>query len=315
VVQSYASDVDRILNYAEGVTSSVKGKIHFQFFGSSLTGLARLENAFDQNSIGIGATLQTLIAQKFALWAGGTFSSRPYTLFELALAKEAAWYQSGMSLPLENNIILEGGIKASLGDFETDLRLFVRNTTTHYTLETGTVEIVDGFTRFSSTLIQNNQEHNLWGGSWILSGALWFLSFSTGTSVCFPLGQNASNIDLNSPRFDASMSLFYRGELINGTLDIKSGITYSFRDAFLPLSYDPSLDIFGTFRSGKISSGAISSYTDAHGVDLFFFATIKKTATIHLILHNVLDYHDITTLFYPMYERSLRFGVEWKLLD
>lgn len=104
----------------------------------------------------------------------------------------------------------------------------------------------------------------------------------------------------------------YRGMLIEGTLDLRAGARFSYAQEYTPLLYHPET---GMFLPRLYQDPALRSFSDVQRLDLFLFATIKQRATLHVIFHNILDHRYITTGFYPMFDRALRFGVDWVFFD
>ncbi|HEV8538620.1 MAG TPA: hypothetical protein VGR15_06815, partial [Bacteroidota bacterium] len=62
------------------------------------------------------------------------------------------------------------------------------------------------------------------------------------------------------------------------------------------------------------SIGGESDIRSSGILDLILIAHLGN-AYLHLVLENLLDKKYVTTTFYPMNERNLRFGVSWDFLD
>jgi hypothetical protein len=117
------------------------------------------------------------------------------------------------------------------------------------------------------------------------------------------------------PKLSLSSSLYYRGVLIAGALDLKVGGAITYVGRYIPPVYNPLSNSYTTPEQPVAESANIGDYTQAPRLDAFVFATVKKRATIHLLLNNLLSANYITTQFYPMSDLALRLGVTWVIFD
>ncbi len=108
------------------------------------------------------------------------------------------------------------------------------------------------------------------------------------------------------PEWRGRGSLYFRGLLANGNLDLKAGVRGSFYSAFDGEQF-------------KMVDGVPNPIVDrpignAGTVDLVVVAHIGD-AYIHVLWENLTNSAFMLTPFYPMYDRSIRFGVSWEFLD
>jgi outer membrane receptor protein involved in Fe transport len=117
--------------------------------------------------------------------------------------------------------------------------------------------------------------------------------------------ENPSHV-LLYPKWRGQCSLYFRGPLANGNLDLKAGLNARFVSA-----YDGQPD---RFADGVPNAVLPQSIGNAGVLDLFIIAHIGD-AQIHVIWENVTNTGYMLAPFYPMYDRGFRFGVGWEFWD
>ena len=133
-------------------------------------------------------------------------------------------------------------------------------------------------------------------GSFVLEGEAQYLDqVNDGVSM------------LTLPRWSATGGLYFWDTLVSGHLNLKIGIRGRAYSSYigrefntLQLSYEPP------------GQGAA---IDAAGLVDFFLIARLGSAYIHVIMENLLDRKYIMNNFYPMLDRSLRFGVSWEFTN
>jgi len=112
------------------------------------------------------------------------------------------------------------------------------------------------------------------------------------------------------PQVFGQADVFFRHMLFDRKLEARSGFTLSYRSAFTPYQFDPSIQqfypqfvedavaypVFGAYASGRIRS-----------VQFFFKVLHLNEAFTQPGYYSVLGY--------PMQERAFCFGVNWRLYD
>ena len=105
------------------------------------------------------------------------------------------------------------------------------------------------------------------------------------------------------PKLYADGSVYFRGFLAKGNLELKAGLRGKFiteQNGMAPYEVE---NYFIPYT--------LSSFGPGGAVDLFFIGHIGD-ADIHLIWENLLGSEYILTPIYPMYERNIRFGITWE---
>jgi hypothetical protein len=246
-------------------------------------------------------------------WGGISYSPRIRSLLETAYQSSLVVVHGDRTPDLDKVSVLEGGIRWNTSGIDVDLRGFVRREDRFQYIQSAAYQdTVLGRYVLTVGAIPDGTPLTFYGGSASVRTTLWR----------FHIDQQLSWTRLDSdhpilgtatvPELQYSGALYYRGSLIEGTLDLKVGGRILFCTEYMPPAYHPEAGIFALPSN---LDAALPSYTDMMRVDLFLFASIKQRATLHISMHNVLDAEYITTGFYPMYDRALRFGVDWLFFD
>lgn len=298
------------------------GPLHLSFF-------ARGDRTAGGDSYGVGATAE-IRSGTLQPWAGLAFTTRAPSPLEAATraftdSSIMGWTSrlqttsttassSGISTTtLERNMIAEAGLRASLPWLEADVRGSYRSVTSPYSLiSVLTADRSLGGERFLGIAREyDGRDITIAGLSLRTRFALWKLFFENTVS----LTAVSSGAPRHAPATEDAALLYFQGGLIEGTLRVKAGAGLTYRSAFDPAGYDPVSGAFAQPSAYEAAASAARSYTPLLTGDLFLYATIKEAATLHFILHNVLDAKYITTRFYPMPNRDVSFGVNWVFLD
>ncbi|MEN3039042.1 MAG: putative porin [Candidatus Kryptonium sp.] len=127
---------------------------------------------------------------------------------------------------------------------------------------------------------------------------LWRVNFSLKSSLIL------NKVSKPYPRYIFNAEAFYEGKLTR-TLDLIAGVRAK------------ALDEFNAFRFINSALLFVESSYEIRKVitaDLFISGRIKNVV-IFLTLANITNEKYMTTAFYPMQDRSLRFGVIWTFFD
>ncbi len=101
-------------------------------------------------------------------------------------------------------------------------------------------------------------------------------------------------------------SVYYKGLLANGNLDLRTGIRGNFfseQTGMTPLN-----------RFGVWMPSTILTYGPGGSIDFFAVGKIGD-AYVHLIWENLTGNQYLLAPVYPLYERNIRFGVTWQFID
>jgi outer membrane receptor protein involved in Fe transport len=113
------------------------------------------------------------------------------------------------------------------------------------------------------------------------------------------------------PEWRGDGSVYFRGKLANGNLDLKAGVRGKFYSAFDGEQFSAADAVLIAAAGGTIVNRPIGN---AGTVDIFVVAHIGD-AYIHVMWENLTNSAYMLTPFYPMYGRTLRFGVSWEFVD
>lgn len=295
-----------------GVLAAAKGRLDLVFGPVTFSGFTSLEHRFDQSgaSLGAGAALPLGALQ---LWGGFSFSPRLRTLLETDYTPRLIESTGNRTPDLDKISIIEGGARWTSSALTTSLHGFLRHEDRYQLLQsTPYSDSTLGRYTMVVTAIPDGATVTVYGGSVSVSTALWRFHLDQSYSLTATDSDHPVFGLRTVPEHDYRAELYYKGMLIEGTLNLKVGGRFSYTSDYLPYSYHPEA---GIFTLPKDLDPGLISYTDMMRLDVFLFATIKERATLHVSMHNVLDTEYITTGFYPMFDRALRFGVDWIFYD
>jgi outer membrane cobalamin receptor len=108
------------------------------------------------------------------------------------------------------------------------------------------------------------------------------------------------------PEWRGQCSLYFRGTLAKGNLDMKAGVNARFWSAYDGEQY--------RFVDGVPNPTFRQSIGNAGMLDVFLIAHLGD-AQIHVIMENVTNTGYMLAPFYPMFDRGFRFGVSWEFWD
>jgi len=294
----------------DGVNAHAGAKLDLMLGPLRATGLARFDHLFGQEAFSIGAGGKLRLGRRFSLWAGAAVTPRPYTLIETRHSGDDVVLIGSRTPPLEQFGVIEAGVRYEDTDVYSDVRMYFASYEQRLRVRSASVA-KSTYGRFTTVFDGSDAwTDNVSGLSADTRLRLWRLHLDQSASISFP--QRATDA-LPTAAFPDLMyrgELYYSGFLIEGTLRLRAGGRFEYSSAYIPMMYNPAIGMFTA-----PSNSSAWSYTDMMRIDLFLFATIKEGATIHLVIHNLLDSRYITTQFYPMNDRALRFGVDWVFLD
>jgi hypothetical protein len=280
--------------------------------GTTLSIFGRNDVMFGQNTTGFGVTVEDTNIAGMKLWAGGSVYSRPFSYLEKtsAVRDYCATETGNYDNRLDKFLVLEAGMSGSTGPLLFDLHAAWRKVQQYRLLST-VIERDTVPARFGMLMSYGDWGHDILGVDARLQYRFWLINLEASAAYTSVLSGTHTGTFAIAPEFAGSVSVYVREQLIKETLDIKAGASMSYNTTYSPTWYNPRAGLF------LISPCEVTGkdFTKAGVLDLFLFATIKRTATIHIILANALDTKYITTSFYPMSDRHIRFGVDWAFLD
>lgn len=121
---------------------------------------------------------------------------------------------------------------------------------------------------------------------------VWKFLFETQTS--YYTTDNSSELLYLFPKINFTGGVYYRNILFNNSLNLKTGVVYSF---------------MGKRNSsvGEISSNWKLDFTVA--------GEIQKVAMVYFTWENLFDNTYYIVPYYPMFRRGIRFGITWELFN
>ncbi len=292
-----------------GIIAHARGKLGLLLGPVSLAAYGRLDHRFEASTVSFGFDAEVPLGP-FTFWGGTSASARPRSLMETQYTGSRVSITGDRTPNLDKAVIAEGGIRFAGGWLSADLRGFVRSETRYLDMRAiAYTDSILGRYRLEVMEFPGGITRDFYGGSVDARLTVW--RFHLDQQAAF-LSTNGGITDLLAPQFSYRAEISYRGVLIEGTLDLRVGTRFSYSGRFTPLIYHPET---GLFLRQSADDPALRSYTDMQRVDLFLFATIKQRATLHVVLHNILDQRYITTGFYPMFDTAFRLGVDWIFFD
>lgn len=132
------------------------------------------------------------------------------------------------------------------------------------------------------------------GAGLVLNYSLWNFNIQTHSSVYY----NKENLYYFSPQFQFSAGLYYTNKLFNDNLDLKTGLTFYY---------------YG--KKDAYSSLNLAAVASANRIDFMLVGEIQQSATAYFTFENILNSEYYLAPYYPMLERSIRFGVAWEFLN
>lgn len=291
------------------IVAHARGRLGLSLGPVAVSGFARLDQRYGSSTVSFGAGADIPLGPA-TVWGGVSYAARPQSPYERLYTTPRVTAIGDRSPDLDKYAIAEGGLRIGTDDFGLDLRGFIRNETRYSSLHALAYhDTISGRYSLLYREIADGEQRTVYGASGDLRMKLWRFHLDLRGSV---LATDRLPVTLPAPEFSGVYELYYRGGLIEGTLDLRAGARFSHSSPFLPLLYHPEV---GVFLPDATYHGTLREYTDVRRVDLFLFATIKQRATIHVLLYNLLDDQHITTAFHPMFDRAFRLGVDWVFFD
>ncbi|MBL0175379.1 MAG: hypothetical protein IPP94_08980 [Ignavibacteria bacterium] len=319
-----------------GLTGSAAAMLRLPYDRFRLSMFARADHQRSETASGAGATIE-ILRGTFMPWLGIAFTSRIPSLIEnysegldsiatVGFAYGHPFAPTGNVAPAldatpvsaqrahERSFIAEGGVRIDASWLEADLRASYRSTAAMTELyNTFSSDSDFAGTRWYLTYPASSERTlTVLGLSFHARVMLWKFSLENTVSLTSYESGEASPL---APKIDDEALLYFRGTLIEGTLQVKAGGRFSYRSSFAPTGFDPATGVFALPGPEESRLSGARSFTDRVSADLFLYATIKDAATLHVVLHNLLNARFITTRFFPAPDRGITFGVNWVFLD
>ncbi len=187
------------------------------------------------------------------------------------------------SLEFEKHIVYEFGSEYRLKNFSIEAKIQTRKISNYLIF----IDSTFYKTNISRTFFETN-----------LSLEIWKLTFRANPQIIL------NKVTRPYPRYFVKGEFFFEGKLTK-TLNLRAGARFTLSDKFYGFRFINSAFLFA---ENGTELKKFSTF------DLFVSGRIKSVV-IFLSLANTTNTKYMTTSFYPMQNRSLRFGVVWNFLD
>lgn len=275
-------------------------KSDFRFLdalGASAYG--RFDGIEDHHVVSFGADGTVSLAGGVEMFAGASRSNRFPTIQEIEGTSPAV--SPLLTNDREEQRLLEAGLRVSLaGGQKLDLKAF------HRTLD-NPIEVVAqpsggpstpfAFSRVASVILRGIDGSATFRlGSFVLKGTAQYIG-SPGSGD----GQ------VEFPAWTGSGGAYFWDTLFHGHLNLKAGLQGSFFSSYPGRGFNEQALV-------DVPSAGVSLIDPSGTVDFLLIAHLGN-AYVHFIWENLLDRHYIMRVFYPMPDRSIRFGITWHFLN
>ncbi len=270
-------------------------------YGFTVAGFARLDRYLKESYTGIGGDVRWRFTDNFQLCGGYSLSRRLPTYTELAWSGVAAPKRTTLA---EKHRQFGFGVEWDGEHGKVSITYFQK------TIE-NPILILTPFTTLSSSFPPISIENAGEGVKTTIGGVegafairIWRL-FLEGTL----LFQNEANRKSNEallPEFSARGGVFFRDKLFQDHLDLKAGFQGRVITKHHGATFNPEVLAYAMHSGPTIGP--------ASSLDFLMIAHIGD-AYIHLLWQNLLDTKYFLTPYYPVEERSVRFGVAWEFVN
>lgn len=262
----------------------------------SVSPYARIDHVREYERLAVGADASLALSPFIQVFGGYSDSYR------FATFQETSWSDSTIAplpedVPPEQHHLFEAGILYEENDRTSlSLTFFHRIVENAYLIERR---------QTSGTLFSFTNHARVIRQGVAAGGRARWGSLATDLSLQY-LNERGDMGIQRLPRWSATGGIYFWDTLFARHLDLKTGLRGRFFTLHAGTNIDQQRLIFLPNDQSDISFAAT--------IDFVLIARLGD-AHIHLLLENILNRKYITTLFYPMPDRSIRFGLSWTFLD
>jgi len=272
--------------------------------GLTIAGFARLDRYLKNSYTGIGGDVRWEFSNNFLMQAGISLSRRLPSYTELYW--NGVGPQRTTAIEAEEHRLVEFGVKwKGKGEHKASITYFYKTIENPILLST-TATLTSFSASFPPVFIENagpDARTMIDGVEGTFRIGIWRLLLE-GTL----LYQTATTEGINEkllPEFSARGGVFFRDKLFQDHLDLKAGLQGRVLTKHLGLTFNPEVLTYAMHNGPTIGP--------ASSVDFLMIAHIGD-AYIHLLWQNLLDTKYFLTPYYPVEERSVRFGIAWEFV-
>lgn len=296
--------------YRSQVATNAYGKVDLEPTKTiNVSGYARIDNSLNRTTLSHGADGILRLVDWFEIHAGYSRSFRFPTFQELYWRRRNISGPSGNFDP-ERHQLMEAGLKLFIGDwFQVNTRFFNRIVNDYIGMfSVAPAEPYPGVQfvkqeKVTFTGIDISAELRIW--RFLAEGSGHYLKrkeFGVSQSIA---GVGISRTNLQ-PEWWASGGVYFRDRLVENNLDLKVGFRAHVWGEQQGMEFNPEAMMF--------VPSSLPSLGIATVVDGLLVARIGG-AYVHFIWQNLFNNNYVVSPFYPMTDRTVRFGITWELLD
>ena len=260
----------------------------------SLSGYARIEEHLSQTRLSFGGDIALHPVPGVELF-GGVSRSWRFPTFQETHWNDSVLASSG-SATAERHDLLEGGLRYdNRRTLRFELLLFRRS------VRDAIVLLYDPAATPSYSYGRRSRE-TISGLTGELRGRVSWLS----GEIRFQYLASGREFSTGLPDWRVECGIYFFDKVVGNHLELKAGLKGTLTAGFPGESFDERRLVY--------TAGTDAPIGQAGTLDLVLIGHMGD-ATIHLIWENLLNRRYVTTGFYPMPGRALRFGVTWDFLD
>lgn len=250
-------------------------------------------NSYKRFSFGGDATIKPI--NHFEIYAGYSNAFRFPNMYELYWNNNFNTEQQIHFSP-EQHLVIELGLNLNISD---QLKFGIAYH--HRTIEEAIVfEPTNNLYPLHQFVFINKEKIILQSLNGNVVGNFW--KFSTKLNASLLLGSQYLT-EFRYPNVTANGELFFNDRFFNDNLNLKIGIRGNFTSKQLGFGFEPRTGLL--IPNNNLILGNSSSF------DAIVLAGIGS-ALVHIVLENVLDNKYAIVSYYPIQDRTLRFGITWE---
>ncbi len=262
----------------------------------STSGYSRYDNYLNRSTLGFGGDVNFKIIDYFTLLAGYSQSFRYPTFQELYWRDSTVTGEIGNFKP-EQHKLFESGF-----EIQFDKMLFLKtNFFNRKIYNTIYIKSKPDEFPFPGLEFLNAGRSIQTGINSLLTFNFW--NFSGSLSTTYFITQKYFNTNLQYPKYFTVGELSYRDIYFNNHLDLKAALRGRVVAKQKGFEYNPQVGLPVPHIGYELGAGG--------SFDAILIGKIGS-AVVHIILENVLDNRYTVMTFYPVQDRSLRFGITWE---
>ncbi len=158
---------------------------------------------------------------------------------------------------------------------------------------------------FPAYVIRNGETITAYGAEAGVSLRVWVLQLEA--TAAYLRQEDSAGTRLSAyPTWWGTAGIYFRNSLLDGALDLLAGFRGRAVSSSRGNVFNPESLVYVPNEGRSINGGA--------SVDLVVTAQIGA-AKVHFVWENLTDAQYYTTPYYPVLDRTLRFGISWDFLD